>query len=168
MEWWKVFIYAFLLSGVIICGLVILSQLYSLILRWLRRRAVDRRIIRQAKAAGVWDKTPIVLGGRALELKAWKDYKIKRKPGETDYDLRISYMIAQVYGAKTAHYKVNKRKRKKELVEKVKQIAAKHGYKDIKVKTDGYNVEVSLNDITLPQYIEATVRYEDKETEEKQ
>ena len=53
----------------------------------LRRRKRDRRIIRQAKAVGVWDK-PQALGGRALELKAWQDFKIKRKPGETDACLR--------------------------------------------------------------------------------
>ena len=52
-----------------------------------RKRKRDQRIIQQAKAANVWDK-PDVLGGRALELKAWQDYKIKRKPGETDDSLR--------------------------------------------------------------------------------
>ena len=56
--------------------------------RWYRRRKVDRRIIRQAKAIGAWDKRPIPLGGRALELKAWEDFKIKRWPGETDAQLR--------------------------------------------------------------------------------
>lgn len=49
---------------------------------------VDQRIIRQAKAAGVWNKRPTPLGGRALELKAKKDFKIKRQPGETDAQLR--------------------------------------------------------------------------------
>ena len=43
---------------------------------WHRRRKVDRRIIRQAKENGAWDKRPIPLGGRALELKAWEDFKI--------------------------------------------------------------------------------------------
>jgi len=56
--------------------------------RWYRRRKVDRRIIRQAKAAGVWNKRPTPLGGRALELKAWEDFKIRRLPGETDAELR--------------------------------------------------------------------------------
>ena len=56
--------------------------------RWHRRRKVDRRIIRQAKAAGVWNKRPTPLGGRALELKAWEDFKIRRLPGETDAELR--------------------------------------------------------------------------------
>lgn len=56
--------------------------------RWYRRRKVDRRIIRQAKAAGVWNKCPTPLGGRALELKAWEDFKIRRLPGETDAELR--------------------------------------------------------------------------------
>ena len=53
-----------------------------------RKRKRDRRIIRQAKAAGAWDK-PDVLGGRALELRAWQQYGIKRKPGETDACLRL-------------------------------------------------------------------------------
>lgn len=58
-----------------------------------RKRKRDRRIIKQATAAGVWSK-PEVLGGRALELKAWQDYKIKRKPGETDACLRLRCMNA--------------------------------------------------------------------------
>lgn len=62
--------------------------------RWHRRRKNDRRIIAQAKVLEVWDKNPIVLGGRALELKAWKDFKIKREPGETDKDLRRRCMTA--------------------------------------------------------------------------
>ena len=61
--------------------------------RWLRRRKRDRRIIRQAKAAGVWDK-PRCLGGRALELKAWKLYRIRRRPGESDKELRQRCMTA--------------------------------------------------------------------------
>lgn len=48
----------------------------------------DRRIIRQAKAAGVWDD-PHIIGGRALELKAWQQYRLKRRPGETDACLRL-------------------------------------------------------------------------------
>lgn len=62
--------------------------------RWRRQRKIDRRIITQAKGAGVWDKKPIVLGGRALELKAWQDFKIKREPGETDAHLRRRCMTA--------------------------------------------------------------------------
>lgn len=52
-----------------------------------RRRKRDCRIIRQAKALGVWEM-PNTLGGRALELKARKEYRIKRVPGETDGELR--------------------------------------------------------------------------------
>lgn len=66
----------------------------SMIIRWRRRRLVDRRIVEQSKALGVWDKNPIVLGGRALEIKAWERFKIKRKPGETDKDLRRRCMNA--------------------------------------------------------------------------
>lgn len=66
------------------------------IYKWIRqrkhRRKADARIIAQAKGAGVWDKTPIVLGGRALELKAWEDFKIKREPGEPDAHLRRRYI----------------------------------------------------------------------------
>lgn len=52
--------------------------------RWYRRRKVDARIIRQAKAAGVWNTNA---GGRALELYA-KEYGVKRYPGESDPHLR--------------------------------------------------------------------------------
>lgn len=62
--------------------------------QWRHRRAADRRIVAQAKAAEVWDKRPIVLGGRALELKAWEDFKIKRQPGEPDAHLRRRCMTA--------------------------------------------------------------------------
>lgn len=61
--------------------------------RWYRCRKVDRRVIRQAKAADVWEK-PQVLGGRALELKAWKDFKMKRRYAESDADLRRRCMNA--------------------------------------------------------------------------
>ena len=61
--------------------------------RWQHRRKADARIIRQAKALNVWDK-PTALGGRALELKAWQDYKIKREPGESDACLRHRCTIA--------------------------------------------------------------------------
>lgn len=56
-----------------------------------RCRKRDRRIIRQAKALGVWEM-PNTLGGRALELKARKEYRIKREPGETDAELRARYI----------------------------------------------------------------------------
>ena len=59
----------------------------------IRKRKTNRRIIEQAKAAGVWDN-PKILANKALELKAWKEYKIKRKPGETDAALRIRCMNA--------------------------------------------------------------------------
>lgn len=74
--------------GAVMMGIDIIEK----IARWRRRRKIDARIIRQAKGAGVWDKKPIVLGGRALELKAWQDFKIKREPGEPDAHLRRRYM----------------------------------------------------------------------------
>lgn len=55
-------------------------------------QAVDARVKRQAIAAGVWDKMPIVLGGRALDLKAKENFGMEREPGETDAELRRRYM----------------------------------------------------------------------------
>lgn len=55
--------------------------------QWYRRRKVDRRIVRQAKAAGVWGN-PRALGGRALAIYAWEYCGLVRKPGETDKELR--------------------------------------------------------------------------------
>lgn len=55
--------------------------------RWYRRQKVDARIVRQAKAAGVWGN-PRALGGRALAIHAWEYYGLVRKPGETDKELR--------------------------------------------------------------------------------
>lgn len=73
------------------------AMVYNII-AWIKkrrhRRKADARIIAQAKGAGVWDKQPIVLGGRALELKAWQDFKIKREPGEPDAHLRRRCMAA--------------------------------------------------------------------------
>lgn len=92
----------FLLLAVVVCGVCLaaveliaygIKVLVLGICAKLRKRKTNRRIIRQAKAAGVWDK-PKALGGKALELKAWKDYKIKRKPGETDACLRLRCMNA--------------------------------------------------------------------------
>lgn len=80
---WLPFLMALLLAlAVIGC------ELHDKFKKKRRQKKKDRRIIRQAKAIGVWDKKPIVLGGRALELKAWKLRRIKRKPGETDRELR--------------------------------------------------------------------------------
>ena len=92
------------------------------------RKKVDRRVIRQAKAAGVWDK-PQYLGGRALELRAWEDFKIKRLPGETDTALR----------------------RRCGKIEIVKQIAKEHGRKIKKIKADGHNIQITLCDETPPR-----------------
>lgn len=54
---------------------------------WHRRWTVDRRIKKQAKAAGVWGNIK-ALGGRALSIYAWEHYRIVRNPGETDKELR--------------------------------------------------------------------------------
>lgn len=79
---------------VISAALVLVVRLAARFKRWYRRRKVDHRIIRQAKAIGAWDKRPTPLGGRALELKAWEDFKIKKLPGETDAELRRRCMAA--------------------------------------------------------------------------
>lgn len=79
-------------------GLWLLFKSFELLtaaLLWIKRRKrkqeTDRSIIHRAKACGVWDK-PQCLGGKALELKAWQEFKIKRNPGETDACLRIRCM----------------------------------------------------------------------------
>ena len=86
-------ILCFLLA--IYCTIVTVLDIIERIARRRHRRKVDARIIAQAKGAGVWDKKPIVLGGRALELKAWEDFKIKREPGEPDAHLRRRYVARQ-------------------------------------------------------------------------
>lgn len=53
-----------------------------------RARKRDARIIAEAKASGAWYEIPTPLGGRALELYAWHEFKIKRLPEETDAELR--------------------------------------------------------------------------------
>lgn len=75
----------------IICGVAALIILLARIKRRHRRRAMDRRIIRQAKATGAW--TPQAAGGRALELLAG-EYGIEREEGEADRQLRDRIMAA--------------------------------------------------------------------------
>lgn len=88
-------LYLYLLTFITIVGAVEAAvRIYAIIKHLRHRRAVDRRVISQAKGAGVWDKQPIVLGGRALELKAKQDFKIRRQLGETDAQLRRRYMEA--------------------------------------------------------------------------
>lgn len=88
--------WAIVLSGIVwitwlLMGLTytsaMLVRLYGRLQRWQHRRQRDRRIIAQAESLGVWER-PICLGGRALELKAWKDFHIKRRTGERDAQLR--------------------------------------------------------------------------------
>lgn len=106
-----------------VCAFLVV-RIAFFIKRWRRRRKTDARIIAQAKAAGVWDKKPIVLGGRALELKAWEDFKIKREPGETDAKFRRRYSLIDIATRK----------------------AEEHGLKMTKVETDGYIVNIILCD----------------------
>ena len=84
----------------VVAGIYFAVRYVCHLLKRLRRcRKRDRRIIRQAKALGVWEM-PNTLGGRALELKARKEYRIKREPGETDAELRARYIY---------HEELNKR-----------------------------------------------------------
>lgn len=92
--------WALVLSGLVwltwimyACAALVAAIVYQIakLKRWHHRRKADARIIAQAKAVGVWD-TPSVLGGRALELKVWNDFKIKRQKGETDAELRRRYV----------------------------------------------------------------------------
>ena len=62
-------------------------MLVEVIPEWHRKLKVNRRIIRQAKAAGVWGNLD-TLGGQALTLYAWKHWAIDREEGETDAQLR--------------------------------------------------------------------------------
>ena len=75
----------------LICGVAALVILIAHIKRRHRRKAIDRRITRQAKAIGAW--TPQAAGGRALELIG-EEYGIKREEGETDRQLRGRIMAA--------------------------------------------------------------------------
>lgn len=75
-------------------ALMVVLSVAGKIALWRHRRKADARIIAQAKAAEVWDKKPIVLGGRALEIKAWQEFRIKREPGEPDAHLRRRCMAA--------------------------------------------------------------------------
>lgn len=129
MKWFLFVICVWLIMAAIILGMTpFVLNGYDKLKRWNRRRKTDRAIIARAKAWGVWDK-PLRLGGRALELKAWKDFKIKRLPGETDADLR----------------------RRWAKIEIVKQTAEEHGRKIKKIKSDGYNVQITLYDETPPR-----------------
>ncbi len=65
------------------------------IIRRRRRRAVERRIIANAKAGDVWDK-PHLLGGRALDLYARDMCGLKRAAGETDRNLRARCAAAGI------------------------------------------------------------------------
>lgn len=90
MSWIAVLLGAFWLPAPVLAlslGLIGLLVLAARIKRKYRRKRTDRRIIRQAKILGAWDKRPTPLGGRALELKA-KACGLKRAPEETDWKLR--------------------------------------------------------------------------------
>ena len=73
---WLAFAFAALVAALV--------YLIAKVKRWHRRRKTDARIIRQAKAAGVWNTNA---GGRALELYA-KECGVKKFAGESDAHLR--------------------------------------------------------------------------------
>ena len=90
LNWIIVLLGAFWLPVLVLTFLTISAAallLAARIKKKYRRRKTDRRIIRQAKAAGVWDRYPTPLGGRALELIARK-HGLSRREGETDAQLR--------------------------------------------------------------------------------
>lgn len=103
---WSLFPRLVVWFGVVMWGVGLLGSLYLMaytaVSRWYRHKVVDDRIIRQAKAAGVWDKTPTVLGGRALDLKAWEAYKIERRFGESDKSLRVRCWAADIVAKRRA------------------------------------------------------------------
>lgn len=81
---------ALVITIIVICARSIKDRVHDK----LRARNVNAQIRAHAMAFGVWDR-PEALGGKALELSAWEHYKIKRKRGETDKELRCRCMIAK-------------------------------------------------------------------------
>ncbi len=57
-----------------------------------RSRNVMRRIRAQAKALGIWDYPP-ALGGKALTMSARENFRVRRRYGETDAELRMRCML---------------------------------------------------------------------------
>lgn len=75
----------------ILCVFILIALFYfcmEVLPEWKRKREVNRRIIRQAKAAGVWGDIE-KMGGKALELYARKVWGIYREVDETDAHLRF-------------------------------------------------------------------------------
>ena len=81
-------LYIFIFTVIITLGVYAADFLARFTPAWLRKRKVNRRIIKQAKAAGAWGD-PEKLGGRALELYARKVWGIYREQSETDAALRL-------------------------------------------------------------------------------
>ncbi len=95
----KAFICACLLLSIFLVSLVTIIEAVCIVVRYIRRRrrqrAIERRIIANAKAGDVWDK-PHLLGGRALELYARDMCGIRREAGETDRNLRARCAAAGI------------------------------------------------------------------------
>ncbi|MDO4321914.1 MAG: hypothetical protein Q4C61_05250 [Lachnospiraceae bacterium] len=88
LHWFLVLTGCFWLTCLLLVLVMVLAAVHLIIFRIKRRyrqHKVDRRIIKQAKAAGAW--TPKLAGGRALDFLA-KEHGLSREPGETDSQLR--------------------------------------------------------------------------------
>lgn len=74
------------------CGIAFAMLAASVwIERKVRKRKVMRRIRAQAIRCGIWDYPP-ALGGKALEMSARENFGIRKKPGESNADLRLRCM----------------------------------------------------------------------------
>lgn len=58
----------------------------------IRSHNVQRRIRAQAKALGIWAYPP-ALGGKALTMSARENFRVRRRFGETDAELRMRCML---------------------------------------------------------------------------
>ena len=83
-----ILLYFFVSSVVVSLGMFTAGALIKFTLESRRKRKVNSRIIKHAKAAGVWGDIE-KMGGKALELYAWKVWFICREEGETDEHLRL-------------------------------------------------------------------------------
>lgn len=81
-------LYFFISGAVLELGMFTAVALINITRESRRKRKVNSRIIKQAKAAGVWGDIE-KMGGKALELYAWKVWLICREEGETDEHLRL-------------------------------------------------------------------------------
>lgn len=83
------FVRGVFITTLLFVGVCLLVHAFTIVIHLVRkiqrRRKLDARIIRQAKAAGVWNTNA---GGRALELYA-RECGVRKYAGETDAHLRL-------------------------------------------------------------------------------